>query len=117
MYVNRPATFWSGFGALSEIFSAIGAGGMERCSARDTRLDRAVAIKVLSGHVSGDPAYMNAEREKRTVAARTIRTSARSTTLAVRTGPFHRLEYLELERCGEIARPCPIIRPLQVRPS
>jgi serine/threonine protein kinase/Tol biopolymer transport system component len=54
-----------------EIVSAIGAGGMgEVYRARDTRLDRIVAVKVLPGHVSGDPALRERfEREARTVAA------------------------------------------------
>src|SRR5262247_1162905 len=54
-----------------EIQSAIGAGGMgEVYKAKDTRLDRIVAIKVLPSHVSGDPALRERfEREARTVAA------------------------------------------------
>ncbi len=54
-----------------EIQSAIGAGGMgEVYRARDTRLERKVAIKVLPSHVSGDPALRERfEREARTVAA------------------------------------------------
>jgi len=49
----------------------IGAGGMgEVYKARDTRLDRTVAIKVLPAHVSGDPqARERFEREARAVAA------------------------------------------------
>src|SRR5436190_14168708 len=54
-----------------EIVSAIGAGGMgEVYKAKDTRLDRTVAIKVLPSHVSGDPALRERfEREARTIAA------------------------------------------------
>jgi Tol biopolymer transport system component/predicted Ser/Thr protein kinase len=54
-----------------EIQSALGAGGMgEVYRARDTRLDRIVAIKVLPSHVSSDPALRERfEREARTVAA------------------------------------------------
>ncbi len=54
-----------------EIQSALGAGGMgEVYRARDTRLDRTVAIKVLPSHVSADPALRERfEREARTIAA------------------------------------------------
>jgi Tol biopolymer transport system component len=54
-----------------EILSAIGAGGMgEVYRARDERLDRTIAVKVLAPTLSGDPEYRQRfEREARTVAA------------------------------------------------
>jgi serine/threonine-protein kinase len=53
------------------IESPIGAGGMgEVYKARDTRLDRTVAIKVLPAHIAADPdARERFEREARAVAA------------------------------------------------
>ena len=54
-----------------QIDAPLGAGGMgEVYKATDTRLDRTVAIKVLSGHVASDPDLKQRfEREARTVAA------------------------------------------------
>jgi eukaryotic-like serine/threonine-protein kinase len=54
-----------------EVVAPIGAGGMgEVYKAKDTRLDRLVAIKVLRLHVNSDPALRERfEREARTVAA------------------------------------------------
>src|ERR1700674_5299185 len=54
-----------------EILSAIGAGGMgEVYRARDTRLDRTVAIKVLPAHLADDPDRRERfEREARTIAS------------------------------------------------
>jgi hypothetical protein len=53
-----------------EILGAIGAGGMgEVYKARDTRLDRTVAIKVLPAHVSANPERRaRFEREAKTIA-------------------------------------------------
>ena len=54
-----------------EILAAIGAGGMgEVYRARDTRLDRDVAIKVLPAHLTGDPTGLaRFEREAKAIAA------------------------------------------------
>ena len=54
-----------------EVMSPIGAGGMgEVYRAKDTRLGREVAIKVLPESLSGDPdALARFEREARAVAA------------------------------------------------
>ncbi len=54
-----------------EIISAIGAGGMgEVYRARDKRLERTIAIKVLAPNLSANPEYRQRfEREARTVAA------------------------------------------------
>ena len=54
-----------------EVVSALGAGGMgEVYKARDTRLDRTVAIKVLPSEVAGDAdSRARFEREARAVAA------------------------------------------------
>ena len=54
-----------------EILSPLGSGGMgEVYRARDTRLDRSVAIKILPRHLSADPsAKLRFEREAKTVSA------------------------------------------------
>ena len=54
-----------------EIVSALGAGGMgEVYKARDTRLDRTVAVKVLPSHLSEDPRLRERfEREARAVSS------------------------------------------------
>src|ERR1043166_9406628 len=54
-----------------EILSAIGAGGMgEMYRAKDTRLDRIVAVKVLPTHLSGNPHLKQRfEREARAISS------------------------------------------------
>src|SRR5215510_2540091 len=54
-----------------EIVSAIGAGGMgEVYRARDTRLDRTVAIKILPEHLSGNPqSHERFEREAKAISS------------------------------------------------
>jgi eukaryotic-like serine/threonine-protein kinase len=54
-----------------EVQSPLGAGGMgEVYRARDTRLDRTVAIKILPTHLSADPEFKQRfEREARTVSS------------------------------------------------
>jgi serine/threonine protein kinase len=52
-----------------EIVAALGAGGMgEVYEARDTRLDRAIAVKVLPPHLASDPDFRaRFDREARAI--------------------------------------------------
>jgi serine/threonine protein kinase len=54
-----------------EIEASLGAGGMgEVYTARDTRLDRTVAIKVLSEQIASDPGLKQRfEREAKTISS------------------------------------------------
>ena len=70
-----------------EILSPLGAGGMgEVYRARDTRLDRTVAIKVLPTHLSSNSeAKQRFDREAAAISSLNHPTSARCTTSAIRT--------------------------------
>ena len=64
-----------------EILAAIGAGGMgEVYKARDTRLDRTVAIKVLPAGVAGDPDLRQRFERGARASSSDTRTSGRTTT-------------------------------------
>jgi len=68
-----------------EIVSPLGAGGMgEVYRARDTRLERTVAIKILPPHLSEDPMLRQRfEREAKAI-SRLTHTSACCTMLEIR---------------------------------
>jgi serine/threonine protein kinase len=67
-----------------EILSAIGAGGMGQVyRARDTRLDRTVAIKILHDHLA-DQSELQERREARTIASLNHPQTSTSTELKTR---------------------------------
>jgi Tol biopolymer transport system component len=85
------------------IESAAGAGGMgEVYQARDTRLDRVVAIKVLPSHLSSDPALRQRfEREARAISALTHPNICTLHDVGRENGvDFLVMEYLEGETLG-----------------
>ena len=87
-----------------EIQTPLGAGGMgEVYKARDTRLDRTVAIKVLTAHVASDPDLRQRfEREARAVAALNHPHICTLHDIGQQDGiDFLVMEYLEGQTLGE----------------
>ncbi|UCE02910.1 MAG: protein kinase, partial [Candidatus Latescibacterota bacterium] len=83
-----------------EILGPLGAGGMgEVYRARDTRLERSVAIKVLPAQLAGDPARRERfEREARAVAALSHPHVCALFDIGTHEGsPYLVMEYLEGE--------------------
>src|SRR6478752_939205 len=81
-----------------EILSPLGAGGMgEVYKARDTRLDRTVAIKVLSGSLAGDPQFRERfDREARAISHLTHPHICTLYDVGTQNGqPFLVMEHLE----------------------
>src|SRR5260370_18900022 len=101
-----------------EILSAIGAGGMgEVYRARDTRLDRIVAIKVLPAHLADDPERRERfEREARTIASLNHPHICTLHDIGQQDGTdFLVMEYLEGETLSErlVNGPLPLDQVLQ----
>ena len=101
-----------------EILSAIGAGGMgEVYRARDTRLDRIVAIKVLPAHLADKPDLRERfEREARTIASLNHPRSCTLYDIGHQDGiDFLVMEYLEGETLAQrlLKGPLPIEQVLQ----
>src|ERR1700720_492172 len=78
-----------------EILSAIGAGGMgEVYRAKDTRLNRIVAIKVLPSHLADSPELRERfEREARTIASLNHPHTCAIRDIYESNGPCSMLEY------------------------
>ena len=94
-----------------EIQSPIGAGGMgEVYRARDTRLDRIVAIKILPSHLSENPeAKQRFEREARTISSLNHPNVCTLHDVGHQNGvDFLVMEYLEGETLAERLRKSPL---------
>src|SRR5215831_10013645 len=90
-----------------EITAAIGAGGMgEVYRARDTRLERTVAIKILPSHLSSDPeARQRFDREARTISSLSHPNICHLYDIGTQDGiNYLVMEYLEGETLGERLR-------------
>src|SRR5579862_3097293 len=97
-----------------EIVSPLGAGGMgEVYRARDTRLDRTVAIKVLASHLSSSPELkQRLEREARTISSLNHPHICQLYDIGSHDGAdFLVMEFLEGETLAERLRKGPIAFP------
>src|SRR5215467_259512 len=102
-----------------EIQSPLGAGGMgEVYRARDTRLDRSVAIKILPEHLSGSPeARQRFDREARAVSSLSHPNICHLYDVGQQSGTsFLVMEYLEGETLADRLRkgPLPLEQVLKV---
>src|SRR5260370_28882186 len=94
-----------------EIQSPLGAGGMgEGYRARDTRLDRTVAIKILPAHLSDDPeAKQRFDREARTISSLNHPNSGTLHDVGHQDGiDYLVMEYLEGETLADRLRKGPL---------
>ncbi len=97
-----------------EIVGTVGAGGMgEVYRARDTRLDRSVAVKVLAGHLSSSPELkQRMEREARTISSLNHPHICRLYDIGSQNGvDFLVMEFLEGETLAEKLRKGPLALP------
>jgi eukaryotic-like serine/threonine-protein kinase len=94
-----------------EIFSQLGSGGMgEVYRARDTRLDREVAVKILPSHLSENAdAKQRFEREARTISSLNHPHICTLYDVGQQDGvDFLVMEYLEGETLAARLRKCPL---------
>src|SRR5450755_4634826 len=94
-----------------EIISPLGAGGMgEVYRARDTRLDRTVAVKILPSHLSSNPeAKQRFDREARTISSLSHPNVCQLYDVGSQDGTsFLVMEYLEGETLADRLRKGPL---------
>jgi serine/threonine protein kinase len=101
-----------------EIQSPLGAGGMgEVYRARDTRLDRIVAVKILPGHLSGPEALQRFDREARAISSLSHPNVCHLYDVGQHNGTHYLvMEYLEGETLADRLRkgPLPLDQVLKV---
>jgi serine/threonine protein kinase len=93
-----------------KILSPLGAGGMgEVYRARDTRLDRTVAIKILPEHLSGPEAQQRFDREARTISSLSHPNICHLYDVGKQDGTHYLvMEYLEGETLADRLRKSPL---------